>query len=255
MITLWIASTLLLGQSDPATEAGGRIDEILSKLEARSDGLEDIRTSVVLVDDDQVNLSKNEKRGRILFWMTEPNPHFLIHFQKTSVDGIVGKQEWYLFDGQWLQQAVERTRHLTRQEIAQPGEKVDMFDLERTPFPLPFGQKKDQMLRNFDVNLLPSSAGDPPDTDHLVLTPKSTSRMYRKYDRIDMYVNRTVHLPTRIVVIKNQGREVATADFPDLSTSSINTGVGKGDFSPPGEWKGYKQVIEELVPTDEAHRP
>ncbi len=228
----------------------GRVDEILTKLERRSDGLRDIQTSVVFVDDDQINLSRGEKRGRILFWMTDPNPHFLIHFERTEMDGMLGKQEWYLFDGRWLYQGVERLRQVTKQEMAEAGEKLDLFDLERTPFPLPFGQKKDKILANFNVTLALPTSGDPADTDHLLLVPKPTSRLYRKYDRVDLYVHGDVHLPTRIVVMKNDGMETVTADFPDLSNKSINTGVTERDFAKPAAWEGYKVVVEKIVPGD-----
>jgi len=161
---------------------------------------------------------------------------------------VLGQQEWYLFDGRWLYQGVERLKEVTKQEMARPGERLDLFDIEKTPFPLPFGQKKDQILKNFDVTLALPSEGDLPGTDHLILAPKPSSRMYRKYDRVDLYVHRDVHLPTKIVVMKNNGLERVVAEFPDLSNQSINTGVGERDFQRPAAWSGYKEHVEELVP-------
>ena len=237
--------------ADATDAATKRIDEILTRLQKRSDGLEDIRCDVKFVDDDRINLSKGVKRGRILFLIAEPNPQFLIHFDKNEMDGIVTKQEWYLFDGQWFYQAIERIKQVTKQEIAPPGEKIDLFDLETAPFPLPFGQKKETILRNFDVELVSAAPGDPPDTDHLACTPKQGSRLQRKYGRLDLYVHRSVHLPTRIVVTKNDGYEISTADFPDLSHSSLNTGLRAKDLGRPAAWKKYKEVVEELVPADE----
>ena len=233
-----------------ASAAAAQIDGILTRLEKRSDGLTDIRCSVRLVEDDQMNLSKQTKHGRILFMITEPNPHFMIHFDKTEVDGILGKKEWYLFDGRWLYQALERLQQVTKQEIAAPGEKIDMFNLERTPFPVPFGQKKETMLRHFDIKLMPPSGGDPPGTDHLVCVPKTDSEMRRRYDRVEFFVLKDVHLPARIVVTRNEGLEVTTADFPDLSAKSINAGVTAGDFERPSAWKKYKEIVEEAAPVE-----
>ncbi len=228
-----------------ATESQKRIDEILTKLQQRSDGLKDIRCKVRFVDDDRINLSKRTKYGTILFLITEPNPHFLIHFDRTEADGVLGKQEWYLFDGRSLYEVLERIRQVTKRVIAAQGEKVDLFDLERAPFPLPFGQKKDTILRNFEVSLLPPRPGDPPDTDHLVCVPKPDSTMYDKYDKLEFFVRKDIHLPSRVVVTKNDGLEISTADFLDLSSSSINTGVTKKDFARPAAWKKYKQVVED----------
>lgn len=227
----------------PATE---RVVEILTQLEKRSEGLRDIRCQVQLVEQDKVNLSTNKKYGEILFLITKPNPHFLIHFDKTEMDGVLGKQEWYLFDGQWLFQVLERIRQVTRQEVARLGEKIDMFDLEKAPFPLPFGQKKSTILRNFDVTLVASSASDPPDTDHLVCITKPGSAMKRKYDKLEFFVQRDVHLPSRIVATKNGGLEVITANFPDLSNRSINTGVKASAFRRSRQWRGYEEIVEKL---------
>lgn len=199
-----------------------------------------------------MNLSKRVKEGRILFRMTEPNPHFLIHFDKTVADDVLGKQEWYLFDGQWLYQGIERAQQVTKQEIARPGEKVDLFDLEKAPFPLPFGQRKEVMLRNFDISVVPERSSDPPNSRHLVCTPKPGSRLFKKYDKLELFVLKDVNLPARIVVTKNQGLEVHSADFPDLASKSINAGVSEREFARPSEWKGFTEVVEKLVPIEEA---
>lgn len=239
---------------DPQTDTGAsqdRIDDILTKLQKRSDGLKDICCKVRFVDDDRINLSKRTKYGTILFLITQPNPHFLIHFDKTAVDDVLGKQEWYLFDGRWLYEVLERIEQVTKREIAREGDKVDLFDLERAPFPLPFGQKKDTILRNFDVTLRPPASDDPPNTDHLVCVPKPDSTMHGKYDRLEFFVRKDIHLPSRVTVTKNGGLEINTADFPDLSAGSINAGVSKKDFARPAAWKKYNEVVEELPPESE----
>jgi hypothetical protein len=257
----WVSAVVLFAASTPSaltqdkaqlpSSGNARIDEILTQLQQRSDGLQDIRCEVRFVEDDRVNLTQRTKFGGILFQMTKPNPHFLIHFEKTEADGVLGKQEWYLFDGQWLYQAVERIAQVTKQEVARPGMEFDLFDLEKAPFPVPFGQKRETILRNFNVTLASPAPGDPPQTDHLICVPKPDSRLYRKYERLDLFVHRDIHLPSRIVVTKNDGLEINTANFPDLSDKSINAGVKPTDFAKPAAWKKYKEIVEELVPDDD----
>jgi len=261
MTVPWAWTLILFAGASPAVSQenvnrpgpdNARIDEILTQLQHRSDDLKDIRCEVRFVEDDRINLTQRTKFGAILFLMTKPNPHFLIHFQKTETDGVLGKQEWYLFDGQWLYQAVERTAQITKQEVAEPDKEFDLFDLEKAPFPLPFGQKRETILRNFDVTLAAPAPGNPANTDHLICIPKADSRLYRKYEQLDLFVHREIHLPSRIVVTKNDGLEVNTAEFPDLSEKSINAGVKTKDFEKPAAWKKFKEVVEELVPTDKA---
>ena len=233
--------------ADGSHTSRARIDDILTTLEQRSDEIKDIRCKVHFVDDDRINLSRRTKHGSILFLITAPNPHFLIQFDKTEVDGVLGKREWYLFDGLWLYEVLERIKQVTKREIARESEVVDLFDLETAPFPLPFGQKKDAILRHFNVTLASPEEGDPPDTDHLICIPKPDSKMRRKYDKLEFFVKRDIHLPSRVVVTKSEGMEVSTANFPDLSAGSINAGITKKDFAKPGAWKKYKVVIETLT--------
>ena len=248
VLAVGLAAGRGIAQDDPGDSSAKRIDEILTQLQKRSDGLKDIQCKVRFVEDDQINLSKRIKTGTIRFLMTDPNPYFMVHFKRVEVEGLLGKQEWYLFDGRWLYLALERIRQVTEQEIARPGEKLDLFDLERAPFPVPFGHKKDTILRHFNVTLAAPAKGDPPNTDHIVCVPKPTSNLKRRYEKLELYVNKDVHLPSRIVVTRNDGLEINTADFPDLSTRSINNGLSKKDFVKPKAWNKYEVVIERLGP-------
>jgi hypothetical protein len=253
LIALSIAPVVVCwAMQDPAPKpAAPEVDRILTALQQRSDGLKDIRCEVSFTDEDRINLTKNKKGGRISLAVAKPNAHFLVHFDKTDLDGVRGKQEWYLFDGTSFYQAVERLEQITRQLIAGSGQEIDLFDIEKAPFPMPFGQKKENILRNFDVRLAEPTGSDPPDTDHLVCNPKPTSRLARRYDQLDLYVHRTLNLPKRIIVTKNNGKEINTAEFPDLSETSINTELSRTDFEKPAAWEKYKEVVEDLVPVGE----
>lgn len=231
-------------QPDAAETSTARIDEILTKLEEQSAKLKDIRCRIRFEEDDRINLSKRVKFGSILCRMADPNPHFLVHFEKTEVDGMLGKQEWYLFDGRWLYEAIERIQQVTKREIASEGEKLPLFDIEKAPFPLPFGQKKEEILRHFDVTLVPPAPGDPKGTDHLVCVPKEDSNLNRRFARLEFFILRDLHLPNRLIVTKPNGLEINTADFPDLGPESTNRGVSESDFRRPAAWKKYKEVVE-----------
>lgn len=227
-------------------KAAERIEEILTAQQKQSDGLKDIRCAVKFTEDDRVNLTRRTKSGKIMFMVAPNNPNFMIHFEKTEVDDVVGQQEWYLFDGRWLYTAMERLKQVTKQEIAKEGERIDLFDLENAPFPLPFGQKKETILRNFNVALVPPAEGDPPDVDHLMCIPKPESPMYRKYNSLEFFVRRDMHMPGKIIATKNDGLEVNIAEFPDLAPKSINAGVKDRDFVKPSAWSSYKEVVETI---------
>ena len=225
-----------------------RVDAILTALEARSNGLRDIRCKIKFIEEDELNLTTRTKEGEILFRMAEPNPQWAMYFTYTEVDDLPYGKQWYLFDGRWLYQAFERTRQVTQQEIALAGEKRDMFDLDEAPFPVPFGQKKDKILRNFDVKLVTAKKGDPPGCDHLVCIPKKGSRLEEKYASVEFFILRDLHLPIRVIVTKKGGYEVMQADFPGLSEESLNVGLTEKDFAERDEWKSFDRVIERRMP-------
>ena len=76
--------------------------------------------------------------------------------------------------------------------------------------------------------------------------PKPNSHLNRKYNKLEFFVKRELHLPSRIVITKSDGLEVNTADFPDLSERSLNAGITRKAFKPPAAWKRYKEVVETL---------
>lgn len=223
------------------------VDDILTKLEQRSDGLKDIRCRIRLTEDDQINLAKNVKIGSLRLMVTDTNPRAFVHFDRCEIDGILRKQEWYLFDGRFWFEAIERLKQVTKREIVREGEAFDLFNLETAPFPMPFGQKKATILRNFTVERIARAEHDPKDTDHLRLLPKPGSRLDRKYTSIDYYLREGLNLPVRIVVSRNEGMEIVTVAFPDLTEKSINVGLTAKDFTPPKSWKKFEVVEERLA--------
>ncbi len=242
-----LAAAVTVVAQDKATGAiSPEIDGILTKLEKRSDGLKDIQCKIRYEEIDQINLAKNVKTGSVRLMVTDTNPRALVHFERCEIDGVLRKQEWYLFDGRFWHEAIERLEQVTKREIVRLGEAFDLFDLETSPFPMPLGQKKATILRNFDVALIPAAGNDPKNTNHLRLTPKKGSRLEKKYTSIDYYVLEDLHLPSRIVVARNEGYEIVTVDFVDLSETSFNTGLSEKDFGQPKAWRNF-EVVEELL--------
>ena len=113
--------------------------------------------------------------GILRFRVGEPNPRFLIRFDKFIQEGIESREkQWHAFDGQWYIEVREKTETINKRQIVRPGEKLNVFKLGQGPFPLPFGQNKKDILDNFTVKLIrPDSPKDPPDTlQYIVLNYK-----------------------------------------------------------------------------------
>jgi len=213
--------------SQPATQpaklssGNPRLDGILDRLEEKGRTIRGLGckltyryVTVEPVEDAQV------KEGELLFAVDQPNSKFLIHFTKLLAEGVaVDREEYFLFDGEWLIERNDKARTVIRRQIVRPGEKVDPFKLGKGPFPLPFGQKREDILRNFKVTLEPFEVGDPRNTDHLHCVPLPNTELASKYSRVEIYVDRELELPTRIVTERLTDGNRIEVDFKDVNTN------------------------------------
>jgi membrane protein YqaA with SNARE-associated domain len=248
--------------SGPATQPADAptIEGILDRMEARGDTVNDLTCEVRFTVEDLVGLAEFTKFGKIRYKRTQPNPSFLIEFYKMHEGGIVVKnrKEWYLFTDRWLYEAKSAGQTVIKREVIREGEVVDLFSLESAPFPIPFGQRKEEIRRNFLISLVSPQPSDPPDTDHLICVPKPGSRLADEYSRLEFYVSRRLNLPVKIVATEadpdGEPAKITTAVFPDLSAQNINTGLKLSAFKLPPETDGY-QVIEEPLAQPVAEPP
>ncbi|MFH0982382.1 MAG: hypothetical protein V2A79_12695 [Planctomycetota bacterium] len=245
LLTL-VLSVGLTPQENPAANAvSPEIDAILTQLEKKGDEIQDLRCKLEYRIDDRINLDELTKYGTILFKRAQPHDMFLIHFHKLVQDDVPTEmKEWYLFKNRWFWEAKQRSASIIKREIVAPGDKVDLFDVETAPFPVPFGQKKDHILKNFMVSLPPPAKGDPDNTDHLACVPKPQTPLAKDFAKLEFYVSRETHLPMKIVATELDGKKVTTATFADVVLSA---GLTDKDFGEPPEWKKYS-VVEEPLP-------
>ncbi len=230
----------------PGPKLTPEVEKILDELEERK--IEDIVADLVFTKYNPIFDQKQVYEGTLLFRMDKPNPRFKIEFDKYTNDGVVSKQkEWHLFDGTFYVEAREKTRQIIRRQIVRPGEQVEVFKVGQGPFPLPFGQKKEEILRQFAIKLAPPDAkNDPENTDHLVLSPLPSSDLSRRYDLVHFHVDRKSHLPVRVHTVEKEDKKEITASFKDIR---LNSGVAASRLNLPKEVSepGGYSVIEERL--------
>jgi hypothetical protein len=131
---------------------------------------------------------------------------FRIHFDtlQQSDGPRVTELKDYAFgpdkDGtQWMSIADFANKKLQQLQVARAGETVDPLKIGEGPFPIPFGQKTQDVLKCCDVTTRPPKAGDPPNTDYIRLIPKPDFRRKLNFATMDMWVDRNMALPVKIV--------------------------------------------------------
>lgn len=225
------------------------VDDILDRLETKGQAIKGLASQLTYryvvvepIEQEQV------KEGELLFARAEPNSKFLIHFTKLTADGIpTPRGEYFLFDGEWLTERNDKARTIIRRQIVRPGERVDPFKLGQGPFPLPFGQKRADILSNFKVTLAPFELGDPRNTQHLHCVPRPHTELAQKYTRVEIYVDKSLELPVRVVT-----ERIADASRIEVDFSGVNAGeapaMSRFQIQQPGENLVDFSITEEALP-------
>jgi hypothetical protein len=100
---------------------------------------------------------------------TRPDPkrRFGVQFDKLYIGNIQDDQpKIYIFDGRWFVEKLPNEKLIVKREVVRPGDVADPLRIGEGPFPIPIGQKKEDILRRFDAELLDADDGltlDPDD--------------------------------------------------------------------------------------------
>jgi hypothetical protein len=244
-------------QSKPANNAGldPVVDKILTRLEARQ--VNDLRARVrweltYAVEEDE---DADIKFGQIWYQQAEPVAKFLVHFDSKLVGNRKDElDEQHMFDGRWYTELQSRTKTITRREIRRPDDPSNPYKIGEGPFPLPFGQKKANILREFEVTHVAPAKADPPATDHLKLVPREGTGTGQTYKVIDFWVARqgpAAGLPIKVRTAKKDGtgrvNSYITITFDKIQ---LNTGFSSSIFkieTPPG-YEYYEEKLEPIPP-------
>jgi hypothetical protein len=229
--------------SQAAADENQDLDAVLDRLERAGENIHDIRSNLVFETFNTVLEDRIIKTGILLYKKQKPNAMFLVRFDRIHQGGVSSEsREWHLFDGRWYTEARQTTRQIIRREIVRDNEEINPFELGKGPFPLPFGQKKAELVKLFDIELEPPAAGDPPQTAHLRCEPKVGTEMADKYKTLHLYVSDKLDLPVRIVA-EQTDENIVTVIFEELQ---INPAVPGSEFQLPPETKGWDVETEPL---------
>lgn len=227
-----------------------QVDKILTRLEER-----DVRDLRARLSWSQRYLSDTEedattKNGEIWYLKDQPVARFLIQFHETISGSRKDKlDERHLFDGQWYVALNSRTKTIERREIRKPTDPGDPYRVGQGVFAVPFGQKKSDILAEFSVALVPPADGDPPDTDHLRLTPRPGTDSARKYQQLDFWIAREgqlAGLPIQVRAANKSGTgqldSYITTSFLD---AKLNQGLSRSLFEIKTP-AGFEELVERL---------
>lgn len=130
-------------------------------------------------------------------------------------------KEAFIFDGRTLYHVKPPAKQIEIWALRREGEPpVESFELGKTPFPMPFGQKKEKVVKHFHVGRdRKAEAKDKKGRAVLVLRPRKGTAVARDYEKIALWIDPKTHLPTR-VRMWDPSENITTIDFRDIKTGA-----------------------------------
>jgi len=212
---------------DGALSANASIDQTLDSLDQTGKNLKEFDAKVKLTEGDP-NLSDYATRtGSIWYQKNDSGGRIHVLFDKRVTGRIAENNRIeYLLDGEWLTDRDYDRKIEVKRQILKPGEKMNLLKLGEGPFPLPIGQDKQEVHKEFDVTLVKPDKDDPVDTVHVLLTPRPETRLARRFSTIDVWVDRKIKFPVRIDTVDPNG---TMEHKTDLSGVHLNPTSGLKD--------------------------
>ena len=225
------------------------VDQVLDALDECGKTLTDFTAKVSMkTGNPDVEEPHHPQRHRLVSRrrMMTPELHVIFDTKRTGGGRPIPEKLEYALDKGWLVDRDFGKHTETRRQVVKPGQKINLLKLGEGPFPLPVGQKKEDVHQQFDVSLIPSAGNS--DTIHIQLKPKPGTPFFKRFAAIDVLVSRKTHFPVQI-----------NTDNPDntdprqtkLDQVQVNTpgGLKPDDFKlqqiDPSEWNMHSEAYKE----------
>jgi hypothetical protein len=252
ILILLLSSSFLLADptTRPALPQSSTVDQILDALDARGHDLTDFTASVLLTRVNGETGDSASQQGVVYFQRkSDGDSRIRVDFlNKIEDDKTFPEHHEFTLDNGWLIERDFKAKKEIKRQVRAPGEKMDPMKLGEGPFPLPIGQKKEDVKAQFDVQKIDPAKDDPPGTIHLQLKPHPGTNFARKFQLIDVWVDPVSAMPVRIKTTDVGNSDVSNYKVTDLTDVKINSGLSDKDFPQdnlPNDWSSISESYVE----------
>jgi outer membrane lipoprotein-sorting protein len=233
----------LFASTNPGLSQQSSVDEILDALDARGQNLDSFVAIVKLSETDTTTGDATTRSGKVWYQAGDQARIHVVFDTKNANGKIIDEKIEYLLKGSDLIDRTYRTKTQVTRHVLKPGEKMNLLKLGEGPFPLPIGQKKEDVHAMFEVKKIDAAKDEPADTVHIQLTPKENTRFSKRFSQIDVWVNLNDHMPSRIETLDPNQSTTRTTDLSDIQ---VNSKLTDDDFALPklvGEWQQIEEAF------------
>lgn len=231
----------------PIIKPDSDLDAVLDALDARGRDLKDFSADVTLHTIDDRTGEDSAQLGKVVYQNKgNGDARIKVSFDSKRVESGDGKQVTqkqkldYVLDGGWLTDRDYQKKLEVRRQVLRPGQKMDLLKLGQGPFPLPIGQPKDEVKKQFDGTKIAPDKDDPAGTAHVRLVPKPGTQFAKRFKQIDVFVDTKNNMPSRIDTTEKAG---GTTKTTELKNVKLNEGVADDAFRLP-EIEGWNRREE-----------
>jgi outer membrane lipoprotein-sorting protein len=221
-----------------AAQAGGQqgdasVDAVLDALDARGRSMNQFAADVTLSEIDEATQVESQRTGRVWYHKRQGNDRIRVTFDQKA-EGRFSKPDKieYLLDGGWLIDRDYKRAIEVKRQVLRPGEKVNLLKLGEGPFPLPIGQPKEDVHREFVVTRGDPAMEGPKGASHIALKPREGTRLAKKFAQIDVWVDPQTQMPVRIEALDANETTRRTTELRNIQVNP-DPPLGDGDFALP----------------------
>jgi hypothetical protein len=217
----------LRGQDDAA------VDPVLDALDTRGRSLNKFVADVTLKETDEATQVESERTGHVWYHKRQGNDRIRVTFDQKA-EGRFSKPEKleYLLDGGWLVDRDYKRAIEVKRQVLRPGEKINLLKLGEGPFPLPIGQPKEDVHREFIVSKGDPAMEGPKGASHIALKPREGTRLAKKFAQIDVWVDPQTQMPVRIEALDANETTRRTTELRNIKVNP-EPPLGDQDFALP----------------------
>lgn len=138
-------------------------DDLLLALETADAGMSSLRTDVLWAQTFAIAGDMQMRWGTLTYWVDEPAGEglpprraFAVEFNQKQVGDRRPAPERidYVFDGEWFLERIHADHQAFKRQVVPPGQQADPLRIGEGPFPVPVGQKREEILARFTAELI-----------------------------------------------------------------------------------------------------
>ena len=183
------------------------VDQILDNIEAVEFG--SLSAKITYTRTDPILQRREIRTGRVLLRTTANKKRDAAILFDTLIIGRRREQtqKHYIFSGRWMAEVDHASKQFIKRELLSPDEEdIDPFELGNGPIPLPIGQSKESVMKQFNVTKMDRPTDGPlSKLDEGVVGLHLVPILDNEWEYIDLFYNPQTWLPVGVRTVEDDG--------------------------------------------------